>query len=222
MDRRAAGLAGQETPALDDLSGRRAERVDQLARHDGSIHTQDALHIGGTVATGGHGGWLRRSGVRSPRYYARHFRRHPPRQAWGPPTSPGGTPHTITRMTIHHSAVALPDNSDIVARLQQHQRYHQDDKGWVDIAYHYAVDRNGNIFELRDTAIAGDTATNYDTAGHFLVLCEGDFDQETVSEAQLQRCGAYLRLGHKRSGITTKHPGQPGSHPGHVLPRCGA
>ena len=60
-------------------------------------------------------------------------------------------------MTIHHSAVAPPRQHDIVAGFQQHQRYHQDDKGWVDIAYHYAVDRNGNIL-MRDTAIAGDTA----------------------------------------------------------------
>ncbi len=93
-------------------------------------------------------------------------------------------------MTIHHSAVALPDNRAIVARLQQHQRFHQDDKGWVDIAYHAAVDREGNIFALRDTAIAGDTATDYDTAGHFLILCEGNFDEEPVSEAQLN--GAAL------------------------------
>lgn len=93
-------------------------------------------------------------------------------------------------MTIHHSAVALPDNRGIIARLQQHQRFHQDGKGWVDIAYHVAVDRDGNIFQLRDTAIAGDTATDYDTTGHFLVLCEGNFDTETVSEAQLE--GAAL------------------------------
>lgn len=113
------------------------------------------------------------------------------RQAWGArPALPGGRPHTIDRMTIHHSAVALPDNREIVARLQQHQRFHQDDKGWVDIAYHAAVDRRGNIFALRDTAIAGDTATDYDTTGHFLVLCEGNFDTETVSEAQLD--GAAL------------------------------
>ncbi len=127
-----------------------------------------------------------------------------PRQAWGARAPrPGGTPHTITRMTIHHSAVALPDNSDIVARLQQHQRYHQDDKGWVDIAYHYAVDRNGNIFALRDTAIAGDTATDYDTEGHFLVLCEGDFDQETVSEAQLNGAALVCAWATKQFGITT-------------------
>ena len=113
------------------------------------------------------------------------------RDAWGArPARPGGRPHTITRMTLHHTAVVLGDNSYITARLRQHQRYHQDQLGWIDIAYHVSVDRNGNIFELRTTQLAGDTNTNYDPAGHFLVVCEGDFDQEAVSEAQLH--GAAL------------------------------
>ena len=125
------------------------------------------------------------------------------RQAWGArPAKPGGRPHVITRMTIHHSAVTLPDNRGIVARLQQHQRYHQDNKGWVDIAYHAAVDRNGNIFALRDTAIAGDTATDYDTTGHFLVLCEGDFDQETVTEAQLGGAALVCAWATREFGIS--------------------
>ncbi|MBP2455254.1 peptidoglycan recognition protein family protein [Mycolicibacterium lutetiense] len=108
------------------------------------------------------------------------------RQAWGAaPARPGGRPHTITRMTLHHTAVVLGDNRLAPSRLRQHQRFHQNDKGWIDIAYHVGVDRNGNIYELRSPEIAGDTATNYDPAGHFLVLCEGDFDQEPVSQAQL-------------------------------------
>ena len=124
------------------------------------------------------------------------------RQSWGArPALPGGRPHTIDRMTIHHSAVALPDNRGIVARLQQHQRFHQDDKGWVDIAYHAAVDRNGNIFALRDTAIAGDTATDYDTTGHFLVLCEGNFDEEAVTEAQLDGAALVFAWATQRFGI---------------------
>jgi N-acetylmuramoyl-L-alanine amidase len=108
------------------------------------------------------------------------------RDAWGArPARAGGKRHTITRMTLHHEAVVLGDNSNAPGRLRQDQRYHQDQKGWVDIAYHVGVDRKGNIYELRSTDIAGDTATDYDTTGHFLVLCEGDFDQEVVSEAQL-------------------------------------
>lgn len=124
------------------------------------------------------------------------------RDAWGArPALPGGRAHTITRMTLHHSAVALADNRQIIARLQQHQRYHQDDKGWVDIAYHAAVDRRGNIYQLRDTAIAGDTATAYDTTGHFLVLCEGNFDTETVSEEQLDGTALVFAWAARRFGI---------------------
>ena len=124
------------------------------------------------------------------------------RQSWGArPALPGGRPHTINRMTIHHSAVELPDNRGIVARLQAHQRFHQVDKGWIDIAYHAAVDRNGNIFALRDTAIAGDTATVYNTAGHFLVLCEGNFDVEAVTEAQLDGAALVCAWATKQFGI---------------------
>ncbi|MGB7113430.1 MAG: N-acetylmuramoyl-L-alanine amidase [Mycobacterium sp.] len=108
------------------------------------------------------------------------------REAWGArPARSGGRRQTITRMTLHHEAVVLGENRNAPGRFRQDQRYHQDQKGWVDIAYHVGVDRNGNIYELRSTEIAGDTATDYDTTGHFLVLCEGDFNQEAVSEAQL-------------------------------------
>ena len=124
------------------------------------------------------------------------------RAAWGArPALPGGRPQTVTRMTLHHSAVALPDNRGIIARLQQHQRYHQDDKGWVDIAYHAAVDRDGNIYQLRDYNIAGDTATDYDTTGHYLVLAEGNFDGEAVSEAQLRGTALVFGWAVQRFGI---------------------
>lgn len=113
------------------------------------------------------------------------------RDAWGAnPPRPGGEPNPLNRMTIHHTAATLGDNSNAPARLRQHQRYHQDTQGWIDIAYHISVDRNGNLYELRRPEIVGDTATNYDPTGHFLVVCEGDFDEEQVTEAQLN--GAAL------------------------------
>ncbi len=113
------------------------------------------------------------------------------RDGWGArPARPGGIPHTISRMTLHHTAVVLGDNRNITSRLQQHQRYHQDQKNWIDIAYHLGIDRDGHIFELRTPDFAGDTATSYDPWGHFLVVCEGDFDQEAVTEDQLN--GAAL------------------------------
>ena len=105
------------------------------------------------------------------------------RDSWGArPARIGGRPNPITRATIHHSATVLGANSNAPGRFRQDQIYHQDQLGWVDIAYHVGIDHNGNIYELRKPEIAGDTATEYDVIGHFLVLCEGNFDQEGVSE----------------------------------------
>ena len=126
------------------------------------------------------------------------------RDAWGARAArPGGKPHSVTRMTLHHEAVVLGDNRNAPERFRQDQRYHQDQKGWIDIAYHIGVDRNGNIYELRSTDIAGDTATDYDTTGHFLVLCEGDFDQEVVSDAQLHSAALVFAWAAKNFGIAT-------------------
>lgn len=94
----------------------------------------------------------------------------------------GGRPHRVDRLTVHHSAVFLDRPSDAPARLRAHQRHHRG-HGWVDIAYHYGIDPSGTVYELRDPAIAGDTLTDYDPAGHLLILCEGDFDRQRPTAA---------------------------------------
>jgi hypothetical protein len=127
------------------------------------------------------------------------------RDAWGArPARAGGRPHTITRLTLHHEGEVLGSNRNAPGHLRQDQRYHQDQKGWIDIAYHIGVDRNGNIYELRSPQIAGDTATDYDTTGHFLVLCEGDFDQEAVSEAQLRGAALAFAWAADKFGVATE------------------
>lgn len=126
------------------------------------------------------------------------------REAWGArPALPGGRLHTITRMTIHHSGVLLSDNRTIAARLRQHQRYHQDEHGWIDIAYHVGIDLGGNVFELRDTALVGDTATDYDPTGHFLVLCEGNFDEQDLPEVQLESAALVFAWAAQHFQIST-------------------
>ena len=124
------------------------------------------------------------------------------RDAWGArPPRPGGTPNTPVRMTLHHTEVVLGDNAIAPERLRQHQRYHQDTQGWIDIAYHYSVDRDGNIYQLRDPHLVGDTATSYDPTGHFLVVCEGDFDKEAVSEDQLNGTALVFAWAAQQFGI---------------------
>ncbi|UXA20592.1 peptidoglycan recognition protein family protein [Mycobacterium sp. SMC-4] len=127
------------------------------------------------------------------------------RDSWGAaaPRS-GGRPHTVNRLTLHHTAVTLGDNSNAPARLRQHQAFHQNQHGWIDIAYHVSVDREGNIYELRSYDLAGDTATEYDPAGHFLVLCEGNFDEELVSDAQLEGAAKAFAWAAQHFGVSTE------------------
>lgn len=126
------------------------------------------------------------------------------RAAWGAAAArPGGRTHTLNRMTVHHTEVVLGDNANAPGRLRQHQHYHQDTQGWIDIAYHFSVDHHGNIYELRSPHLVGDTATNYDPTGHFLVVCEGDFNKEDVSEDQLNGTALVLAWAAQQFGIST-------------------
>jgi N-acetylmuramoyl-L-alanine amidase len=108
------------------------------------------------------------------------------RAGWG--AAPEGAEmeeHVVERLTVHHTGVALEDNREAPARLRAHQVFHQTDRGWPDLAYHFAIDRNGNIYEGRSPKFRGDTATSYDPTGHLLVVLEGNFDVEPTAEAQL-------------------------------------
>jgi len=107
------------------------------------------------------------------------------RESWGaaPPTG-SFTKHEIERMTVHHTARLLQVNRQAPAAIRGHQRFHQIDRGWTDIAYHFMVDLEGNVYECRPVEAVGDTGTNYDPTGHFLVCCEGDFDQQELPDAQ--------------------------------------
>ena len=141
------------------------------------------------------------------------------RDAWGArPARAGGTPHTLTRMTIHHTAVVLGDNRNAPGRIREDQRYHQDTQGWIDIAYHVGVDRKGNIYELRNPELVGDTATSYDPTGHFLVVCEGDFDQEDVTEELLNGTALACRLGRSTLLHSDRHAGRTPGFRGDLLP----
>ena len=113
------------------------------------------------------------------------------RAAWGAKDPlPGSESHSLERMTVHHTAVALYDNTGIAARIRSHQSFHQS-SGFTDIAYHFIIDRYGNVFEGRSLEISGETFTNYDPAGHFLPVLEGDYNQQQPTGAQLESL-AYL------------------------------
>lgn len=125
------------------------------------------------------------------------------RAEWGAREPQGEfTEHTIVRMTVHHTAAYLATSADAPAKVRQHQRYHMDDKGWPDIAYHFIIDSAGRVFVGRPTSARGDTATSYDPTGHFLVCCEGDLDRQAPTEAQLDALVYMLAWGATQFGVS--------------------
>ncbi len=139
------------------------------------------------------------------------------RAAWGarPAGSAYGS-HTIERLTVHHTAVVLTDNRDAPARLRSHQAYHQE-QGWPDLAYHFAIDRGGNIYEGRPFTAPGDTFTSYDPVGHFLPVLEGNFDEQDPSVPQTE---SLVRLLAWASGYFGVAPGEIGGHRDYAATTC--
>ena len=123
------------------------------------------------------------------------------RDAWGArePTGPFRR-HRIKRLTVHHSAAVLKDNTKAPARFRSHQRDHQAE-GWPDIAYHVLIDRNGNVYEGRPIRAVGDTRTSYDPRGHFLVMCEGNFSEQRPTEAQVAALADVLAWAAERFDV---------------------
>ncbi len=117
------------------------------------------------------------------------------REAWGaqPPTGEF-TAHTIERFTVHHTAAVIEDNRLAPAITRQHQADHQS-LGWPDIAYHFLIDRNGHIYQGRPYAAVGDTRTSYDPTGHLLIAVKGNFEEQELTQAQLDSLVAILAWG---------------------------
>jgi hypothetical protein len=125
------------------------------------------------------------------------------REAWGalPPVGEMVV-HTIQRLTVHHTAAFIEDPSLAPGQLRAHQQFHQQTRQWADISYHYLIDPAGNIYEGRTPDFRGDTATEYDPTGHFLVCIDGDFDNSQPNEAQIQALATMLAWGAQNYEVT--------------------
>lgn len=139
-----------------------------------------------------------------------------PRGAWGAADAIESrmSPHQIEILTVHHAG----DHSAVTgpARYRSWQAWHQD-RGWGDLAYHYIVGVDGAIYEARDTRFAGDTGTNYDPRGHFLVVVEGNFEIDLPTSAQLD---SLVRVLAWASTTFDVDPGTIGGHRDHASTAC--
>jgi len=124
------------------------------------------------------------------------------RDEWGarPPVLPMQA-HTLTRLTIHHTGTNQNFNRSVADKLRALQLFSQRDDSlasgrlkpaWPDVPYHFYVGVDGVVGEGRDWRYAGDTNTEYDPAGHLLVVVEGNFQKDTLTTAQRRSLDAIL------------------------------
>ena len=121
------------------------------------------------------------------------------RQAWGarPPTSTGNAigAHPLG-VAVHYSEGNLGSSPDSECddRVRGIQRYHQDTKGWADIAYSFLVCPHGNIFEGRGTGKG--SAANGTTQGNldYYAVCALGGPKDTPSVLMLAGIGTAIEL----------------------------
>lgn len=116
------------------------------------------------------------------------------RQQWGA-ASPvlSMRSHVPKQITIHHTAVKQSTKRTLAGKLKALQKFSMErsplsdgriKEPWADIPYHFYIDLHGSIGEGRELKYVSDSNTPYDPSGHALIVLEGNFNDETVTEKQ--------------------------------------
>ena len=95
--------------------------------------------------------------------------------------------HEIKYITIHHGGEDFPEDKDVIKYLIGLQSWSRSDKNWIDNPYHYMIDLQGNIYEARPIKYPGDTNTDYDVRGHALICVMGNYENQILSQTQLEQ-----------------------------------
>jgi hypothetical protein len=94
--------------------------------------------------------------------------------------------HIPNRITIHHEGTRFEKGKNAAEHIKNVQVWGMGpERSWTDIPYHFMIDPDGNIYEGRNVFTTGETATSYDPEGHLLITCLGNFEEQEVSEEQL-------------------------------------
>ena len=130
------------------------------------------------------------------------------REAWGARPYRGTVRlnPSLRRGLIHHTVNSNTYGQDQVpSMLRSIQAYHQDTRGWADIAYNFVVDRFGTIWEARarsyEDPVIG-SASSGDETGNVTVAFLGDGMTYRPPSAVLRSMGRLLGWKLRRHGLT--------------------
>ena len=134
--------------------------------------------------------------------------------------------HRIERITIHHTATRQNVERSLADKLRGLQAFSQRDDSlgdgrkkpaWADIPYHYYIAVDGTVGEARSWRYVGDSNTPYDPTGHLLIVVEGNFEDEQLTEAQMRALESLVTTFARRFNV----PGERlGAHKDYASTRC--
>jgi hypothetical protein len=137
--------------------------------------------------------------------------------------------HRIERITIHHTATRQNTSRSLVDKLRGLQAFSQRDDSladgrrkpaWADVPYHFYIAVDGTVGEARSWRYVGDSNTPYDPTGHLLIVVEGNFEEEQLTEPQRRALESLVvtfahrfsvpgsRLGAHKDYASTRCPGR--------------
>lgn len=111
------------------------------------------------------------------------------RREWGarPPTGPYRF-HLPRLLVVHHSYRPSEEDYDHLggeATVREIQRYHMEERGWIDIGYHFLIGPDGQVFEGRPPHVVGAHVRRRNTLKLGICLI-GDFRNHPPSPEALQ------------------------------------
>jgi hypothetical protein len=134
--------------------------------------------------------------------------------------------HRIERITIHHTATRQDRARSLADKLCGLQAFSQRDDSlgdgrkkpaWADVPYHYYIAVDGTVGEARSLRYVGDSNTPYDPTGHLLIVVEGNFEDEQLTEPQRRALESLVTSFARRFEVPAERLG---AHKDYASTRC--
>lgn len=129
-----------------------------------------------------------------------------PRSSWagdGPNLRTIDPMNGIGLLTFHHSGDPKPfvdnDYQGTAAHLEYVRQYHRS-RGFQDIGYHFAIDRQGRVWQLRSLKYQGQHV-RYNNEHNIGVVVLGNFELQKPTQAQLDRIKTFGNLLRKQYNL---------------------
>lgn len=100
---------------------------------------------------------------------------------------------TVSRITVHHTAGPAfwdASRSGAAREIKNIQSYHQNERGWADIGYHYIIDRSGTVWQGRRLCYQGAHTNGALNEGNIGIALLGNFCTQKPTRAQVESLAA--------------------------------